>query len=207
MQAPLWVTIAGLIVGPALTAAIVTGIFQSKLTKQKSALDESVGTKLTTLETNLKSRADKDLEEYKSALQRSLREHEAELEDRVRRRVKFEEHVAGLQLALRKCYVLIFEKGRTANPEELFSLTRQGIDMVMEPFRQCERQLRTETKNSILAVTNHLYELIPGGKGRPFPTTIDRFRATRDLFLAMTEQARDTLQDELKRNGGSEKYD
>jgi hypothetical protein len=197
MEAPLWVVIVGFIVGPAVTAAIVNGVFQRQLNRQKTKLDEAVGKTLKSFEIDLKSQADKDLEDYKESIQQGLRAFESVLAERIRKRVELEDFVTGFQLALRKCYLHIFEEGKTAEPNKLLELTLEGIEMVMEHFRQRERQLRRETKIAVLAVANHLREL-PLDQGPLAKATIDRFRASANDFFEKTERARSELGLELE---------
>ncbi|MET8149766.1 hypothetical protein ACIBSW_29370 [Actinoplanes sp. NPDC049668] len=59
-QTPLWVTIVGFLIGPAVTVAVLTFFFNRRLNKEKAALDESV---------------QKRLNDQKSALDRSVQEH------------------------------------------------------------------------------------------------------------------------------------
>jgi hypothetical protein len=134
--------------------------------------------------------------ELRATLEQGLAEQRAALDEAWRQWRELETWVTDYSAALREAYVLVFERGATAIPEELRVLVQQAIDMVMQPYRRRERLLKEDTIAAILDVNNHLAYLLLGAVP-PTPETIAAFRRTRQDFFATVERARQAVHAEL----------
>ena len=217
MQTPVWVVITGFFVGPAVIAALLAYPFNRSLNKQKAALDEAVQGKLDKQKADLdqavqsslnEQKADLDravqrmLNEQKAALdeavQRRLNRHAAEIKYTFERRARLDEYIAKQREALLRSYILVFEDGAQASPEQLLELLRKADAGVMEPLRAFpgRDELRRETEVDIYEVHNFLWQAIPID-GQPLsPQTVQRLRERKDQFVSYCWQAIRALKQE-----------
>jgi hypothetical protein len=133
VQSPTWLLIVSLFLGPAVSAALVSGAMSYVLTRK--------------------------LNEHKADLDMRLERYKRELDSEQ----QFREFVSEQRVALLEAYILVFEKGATAGPKEMADILQQASDQVMTPFRVSQPLLDKRTVERIYSVNNFLSEeRIPG---------------------------------------------
>jgi hypothetical protein len=221
-QTPLWVTITGFVLGPAVVAAFLTSIFNRGLNRQRIELEGAMQTRLNEqrieLEGAMQSKLDKQRMELEEATQTRLNEQKAGLDEATQLRVnkhaaelKFEselraslvDYVAKQRYGLYRSYLLVFEDGAHASPEKLLELLRKADDEVMEPLRAFAwgARLRSETKNYVYEVHAFLLQAIPRNAQPPSSQTVEKLRKNKDLFAKLRAKAINALDRELETLG------
>jgi hypothetical protein len=187
-QTPLWVVITGIFLGPAVTAALLTYLFNRSLSRQKANLDAAVQHILN------EQKASLDL-----VVGRELAVHETELKYAYERRTKRDEYIIKQHQALRDSYILVFEDGAQASPKKLLELLRRADAGVMEPFRATAgaKLIRTETERDIYEVHSFLWQAFPDGKP-PSSRTVQRLMERKDEYVNLCWKAMRALEREVQ---------
>jgi hypothetical protein len=181
MQEPLWLVIAALFVGPALSAAILN-YFLGRRQKDRDAKQA------------------REMEDYKAALKSAADEKGELAERKAAARQEYDAFVREEIEAINRAYAEVFIRGKKVSPKELGKLIEAADEALMLPLRRNRQRLSSDVRDAVTSIHNRLSQALPPDGSQMSARTIDQLWQIRDRFYDETQRVAIVL--EISRESG-----